>query len=306
MSPRNVYLFRFAVITSLIVAIVYVASISSSPRNKEIGNVRVIETDDVERRVAESNLNWQKGLEDRKRLVQHNAFNDNSPWSYSGGISIWDFFYPNFDCPHSVERIGHSGDGGKWVCGLKHLAKKQEPCVVYSYGVSYETSFEEEIASRTNCSIYLFDHTINVGSIQLPKKFPKRVFIEKIGLGVNDTNTLRSIRSTMKKYNHDFIDILKMDTEGSEFAVFENIQKDFPTALPFGQLQMEIHFPGDGQEDFLTHYLTWLTHLEEMGLRAFRNEINLFNAKLMKNRVPNLSEYSFINVKYDNYLLHSH
>jgi len=47
--------------------------------------------------------------------------------------TIWDFFQPSFDCPHTLERVGAVGDGGKWVCGMEVLAR-QDKCVVYSVG----------------------------------------------------------------------------------------------------------------------------------------------------------------------------
>lgn len=47
-----------------------------------------------------------------------------------------DFFPPVFNCPHTVERLGALGDGGKWVCGLERLAEKPD-CVIYSFGASH-------------------------------------------------------------------------------------------------------------------------------------------------------------------------
>lgn len=51
------------------------------------------------------------------------------PWP---AMTVWDFFYPAFNCPHEMERIGATGDGGKWVCGFSRVANT--PCVIYSFG----------------------------------------------------------------------------------------------------------------------------------------------------------------------------
>lgn len=48
--------------------------------------------------------------------------------------TLWDFFPAAFNCPHTVERIGNPGVGGKWVCGLDRLVDKKD-CIVYSFGV---------------------------------------------------------------------------------------------------------------------------------------------------------------------------
>jgi hypothetical protein len=53
----------------------------------------------------------------------------------------WDLFEPTVDCT-TKERIGHIGDGGKWLCNLRSVIQRRnpEPCVVYSFGVSNDVS----------------------------------------------------------------------------------------------------------------------------------------------------------------------
>lgn len=49
------------------------------------------------------------------------------------------------------------------VCGLsryKPEVLKKKPCVVYSFGVRYETSFEEEILQQTECELYGVDFSV--------------------------------------------------------------------------------------------------------------------------------------------------
>ena len=50
-----------------------------------------------------------------------------------------DFFLPSFRCPHSVERVGVMGDGGKWLCGLERIVPKKK-CVMYSFGTDLLSS----------------------------------------------------------------------------------------------------------------------------------------------------------------------
>ena len=44
------------------------------------------------------------------------------------------------------------GDGGKFSCGLRYLLQDR-PCLVYSLGSAGDTSFEEQILSRTSCQV---------------------------------------------------------------------------------------------------------------------------------------------------------
>ena len=101
-------------------------------------------------------------------------FSEFDPWD--SWMSWWSYFPAAFDCPFDVQRVGNFGDGGKWVCGLRLLeaAKEEEegaegdehpkshrPCVVYSFGVATESSFEEELLRRTDCEIWAFDGSVD-------------------------------------------------------------------------------------------------------------------------------------------------
>jgi len=49
------------------------------------------------------------------------------------------------------------GEGGKWVCGMSRYEKNRKPCVVYSFGLNNDSSFEQELLERTNCEIWGYD-----------------------------------------------------------------------------------------------------------------------------------------------------
>ena len=48
-----------------------------------------------------------------------------------------------------MERVGRVGDGGKWMCGIEYLASRSEPCVMYSYGIRGDVSFEVEVVEAS-------------------------------------------------------------------------------------------------------------------------------------------------------------
>ena len=120
-----------------------------------------------------------------------------------------DFFPPAFNCPHELERIGALGDGGKWICGLSRVAEKPD-CIVYSFGESeqllalcascsrsssqtsgtnYESSFENEILSRTrNCQIWAFDSTANSHGPRVDRIHHHRTHFQRYGLASVDAH----------------------------------------------------------------------------------------------------------------------
>ncbi|KAG0331596.1 hypothetical protein BG000_010752 [Podila horticola] len=87
-------------------------------------------------------------------------------------------------------------------------------CILKSFGISYETHFEKLMLKRTDCEIVAYDASVT---------------------GMKDRKVLSWENS------HDWIAILKVDIEGSEYSTFAAIMDDFPEALPFGQLQIELH-----------------------------------------------------------------
>lgn len=44
-----------------------------------------------------------------------------------------------------------SSSGGKWICGVDVLRSRK--CLVYSYGVNKDLSFELELIGRTGCEV---------------------------------------------------------------------------------------------------------------------------------------------------------
>jgi len=204
-----------------------------------------------------------------------------------------------------VERLGRLGDGGKWVCGISHYAEKNYPCVVFSYGISGDSSFEEDVLNRTNCFVYAYDHTVTPDKVRLTELYPSRSIFSQLGLGTGDTTNLRTLKTEMVRHEKDFIDILKIDVEGAEYAAIPQILKDFSDQLPVGQLLIEIHLDTFPQYDLYGVLKTWWTALETAGFRPFRAEPNLIAQLVLNRSRPTFYEISFLNVRFDHLLLHS-
>jgi Methyltransferase FkbM domain len=95
----------------------------------------------------------------------------------------------------------------------------------------------------------------------------------------------------MSANGHSFIDILKIDIEGAEFATLEALLAAYAhePSLPFGQLQLEIH-ARDSEYAQFPKFLEWWEKLEAAGLRPFWTEPNLVYVNLVRGVGPTLTE----------------
>jgi len=125
--------------------------------------------------------------------------------------NLWNQFPASFPCPYTVERIGRDGDGGKNVCGFSEI-KKLPRCLVYSFGIYDETSFERMILEQTNCTVRMFDIlAIKPNPRELLDRFPQRITYSDTGI---DTTLNKTLKAIMDKNQDSDIHILKMDIEG--------------------------------------------------------------------------------------------
>nr|GAT60361.1 predicted protein [Mycena chlorophos] len=269
----------------------------------------VKEEEDLQTRVARSEQRYNKALLERKELIKKwgPTARDISllPQEFGKAYTVWDFFPPAFNCPHEVSRIGILGDGGKWVCGLSRVETKPD-CVVYSFGINYESSFEADLlASTDHCQIWGYDFSVKSFGPEIPKSQLHRAHFHALGLagtdkhGPEDDPKMYTLESLMQINGHNHIDILKIDIERWEIETLAAIVKPYIASgqpLPFAQLQLEIHLWGISFEETLA----WWEALETAGLRPFWTEPNLVFVNFNRLAGPELAEYSFINVKGEN------
>jgi len=158
------------------------------------------------------------------------------PFNPHGPIYIWDWFSPDYNCP-TMERVGRVGDGGKWICDVDILTDRK--CVVYSYGVNDDLSFELELIERTGCEVHAFDPT--VGGLPRDCQDNPRITFHKQALGPHtgpsDTFMLvENLLDTMKAEGHTFIDVLKVgsEEEGGKDPINVHVlhSNQFPKIVP--------------------------------------------------------------------------
>ncbi|CAL8079631.1 unnamed protein product [Orchesella dallaii] len=279
------------------------ANVDSLIRNRFKGcdNLKGSESDAfILGRLLLAEKNWYEAVDLRHKYMKNKNLDTFKSWGDSGFTVLWNLFAPTFDCPYMRQRIGSIGDGGKWVCGFELLEEtktSQASCIVYSFGVNTESSFEAEILQKTNCDVFAYDMTVSKMGQQVAGVKSKLTFT-KVGLGAKNTDDLKTLATLMEENGHTWIDILKIDIEGNEFEALEGLFNSYDI-LPFGQLQLEIHL----QKFKFPKFYPWWEQLESKGLRPFSSEINLNPCVNTKRDPPELMEYSFINVRTNHMLV---
>lgn len=140
--------------------------------------------------------------------------------------------------------------------------------IVYSFGIGEDISFDREVMIKHSCSVYAFDPTpksiLWVNSQKITSNFffypfglsvktgletfylPKNnAYVSGSTLSLQNVDTLEPISVPMKKFsdivlelNHHTIDVLKMDIEGSEYAVLNDI---LTSSVIIKQICIEFH-----------------------------------------------------------------
>jgi len=228
--------------------------------------------------------------------------------------TLWDFFPATYTCPHDIQRVGRLGDGGKWVCGMSLYEAKPgltvshptSETIIYSFGVNDESTFEAEMLSRIpSAHIYAYDYSVTKFGPQIPASHAARAHFKQVGLGDKDDLTRQpqffTLKSLMNQNSHTYIDILKIDIEGSEYTAFDSFMDSFKaagaTTLPIGQVMIELHLMDDQNVNF-ERFTKWWERLEGFGMRPTWLEINLLAVTLGKGKTdPRCVEYVWINAK---------
>jgi len=260
----------------------------------------------LSQRLRDEETRYAETLKARKALIRKLGPTKEDIMSYpnTGSYTMWDFFIPSFQCPHHVERIGVLGDGGKWVCGMERIAKQPE-CVIYSFGINGESSFEAALLERApGCEVWGYDFSVNsfgpeieeTSSLKQRSHFFPWALGGRNAHGPEDNPKIYTLDTLMRMNGHTFIDLLKIDIEGAEFDTLSTFLRAHKStgSLPIGQLQLELHAWDDyGNFPF---FHDWWVSLEEGGLRPFWTEANLVYVNYNEGGKPRLAEYSFINI----------
>jgi hypothetical protein len=252
-------------------------------------------------------------VQQRQMAVQRAYDGDVSrirPWDGStptGPYYLWDFFPPAFNCPIR-ERLGRISEGGKVVCGIESLAAKEKRCVVFSFGVRGDITFEEDLIRRTNCTVFAFNPSVpslpngQTESRGCPSETGGVIYFRKEGLGssnrIQETGwTIHDIPTLMKKLSVTHIDLLKIDIEGGEWEVFSR-SSNREWLKDVDQLLIELHLKQlksneAGVDSGVREVFDFFDTMENHMLLPFSWEVN-HNPSGYFTYKPSCIEYSFI------------
>ncbi|MFO1477295.1 MAG: FkbM family methyltransferase [Verrucomicrobiota bacterium] len=162
---------------------------------------------------------------------------------------------------YSLVTLGDTSLGLQWTLHPDGLDSRS---IVYAGGVGGDITFEHALVNRCGCRIELFDpspsglKTMELPENRIPQfRFHPVALTSKVGTismappppgevswyaQGNDSATIQvpstDLASLMRKNGHEHIDLIKIDIEGSEYEVIEDILKK---RIPIRQICVEYH-----------------------------------------------------------------
>jgi len=257
-------------------------------------------TDDIPNRYAEVRAREEQEFQE---IV---LFTPDLRGKYRDPKLIWDLFEPSVDCT-SKYRIGNRGDGGKWVCNLRSIIerRKPDPCIVYSFGVSNDMTFELDFNERFGCISFSFDPGKGIKELHR-EHLRSNMSLYEIGLApvwpflygpkgaTPIKGTMRTFWEIVDELEHKYIDFLKIDIEGNEYSALPDLlpSERFQN-LGVSQILIEVHY-FEPWGVYMDRVVAFFQMMHRANYRIFNKEPNLLCG-------PNCIEYSWIHKKYVDY-----
>lgn len=189
-------------------------------------------------------------------------------------------------------------DAHKAVCLDRAVAPVPDRCLVYSFGINFDWTFDEDM-ELYGCKVFSFDPSMNI------LNQTHSVSIEFYKMGLSDRNTwddhrwpnvpMLTVNSFYElftpKHGDVIIDYLKLDVEGAEWTVVPQLLR---TGMldKVRQLSIEFHIPADGTLEKLRSLAETVRSLETYGMVRFDSKPNLYS-------VANMTQLGF--KAFDNY-----
>jgi FkbM family methyltransferase len=174
----------------------------------------------------------------------------------------WRFAPPRVEAADPLQRFGSEFGG---YCLDESLVSSRS--VVYSLGIGDDISFDLSLIARVGAEIHAFDPTPQVASWLAGQSLPTQFHFHPAGIAGHDgqelfhlpsrrewishsllparqysvesiTLPVMRLSTAMRVLGHRRIDVLKMDIEGAEYAVIEEIVRE---QIPIEQLLVEFH-----------------------------------------------------------------
>ncbi len=164
-------------------------------------------------------------------------------------------------------RVPCHGLGSEYGRHTVCLDRLDEHSVVYSFGLGEDISFDLELIAKTGAKVHGFDPTPRSIAWVKAQALPQRFVLAEYGLAAHDgvvrfhapadpthishsllderatsTGTIevevKRLATIMRELGHTRIDVLKIDIEGAEYDVLDQLLEE---RTPVGQLLIEFH-----------------------------------------------------------------
>ncbi|GAB1603511.1 methyltransferase-like protein 24 [Argonauta hians] len=193
-----------------------------------------------------------------------------------------------FQC-HKIVRVGSVGDGGWFVC-LDGIYHPTIPCLVYSFGIGDDSSFDVQMKKMFGCEVHSFDPFVNKTVVPNIRSLN----FHSIGI-IDESRTVdgqhfMSLTDIRKYLNHSMrsLTILKMDVEMAEWHSLRKAMSDRQLDS-VKQLLVEFHllsYLEDTKSDIYKMALIIMKDLTKMGFQIFLTDKNTdCNYKNYKNQL---------------------
>uniref|UniRef100_A0A2C9JWP8 Methyltransferase domain-containing protein n=1 Tax=Biomphalaria glabrata TaxID=6526 RepID=A0A2C9JWP8_BIOGL len=197
-------------------------------------------------------------------------------------------------------RLGDVSDGGWEICDDADV-RPREPCIIYSFGINYDFSFDEAAAALYGCHVFSFDPSMNLVKDQFDRS-PK-VHFSSLGLSgqsfINKDNwTMLTLKEIRRRLGHksSSIDVIKMDVEGSEWQALPEMIQSGELPGNVKQVLLEYHL-GSTLKSVRLAELKVVKNLERIGFKKFYVHKNPFCRTIdteMPSPLTNCYEVSYL------------
>ncbi|XP_057380609.1 uncharacterized protein LOC130703005 [Daphnia carinata] len=229
--------------------------------------------------IVTTNITSLKNMTMKTQMVSHIV--DYFSWTNQSSCQISHYF-GGFMVSSAAGMV--SMDGQKAICLDQMVAPRPDRCIVYSFGINYDWSFDDAM-DLYGCKVFSFDPSMNVSN----HRRSENVIFYQMALNDIDKNewkknfgipsrTLSSIYNMLEPIHgaNVTIDYLKIDIETTEWIVLPQIMKSGMLDR-VRQLSVEIHMDFNKTVDMCCEQANIIHLLEDYGMIRFDSKPNVYS-----------------------------
>ena len=253
--------------------------------------------------------NWQKT---DVRTLSKEQIHEYLLWTNQSSCQISQYFGGFLVSSPNGMKV--SFDGQKAVCLDYAVAPPPNKCLVYSFGINNEWSFDDAM-ELYGCEIFSFDPSMNVSNHNRTESIhfyqmalddvDKDEWNKSKSIPSRTLSTIYKMLKSLHGGDSSIIDYLKIDVETNEWRVLpQMIESGMMDKVR--QLAVEIHLDCDQSIDNCRQQAGILQSLEDYGMVRFDSKPNMYSKSLNNDSVFNSYEIAWYNNRLIVRGLHQH